>query len=66
MWQLTTINITSENGFVSESYGIRRGETVINDVSPCKKEVEEFVELLNRCDASELHARELVEDFLGR
>lgn len=49
-----------------ETYGIRRGETIINDISLCKQEISEFVDLLNRLDASEIHAYELVENFLGR
>lgn len=65
MWQLTTVNITGEVGSF-ESYGIRCGSTEINDISLNRREIEEFVEQLNRCDASEIHARELVEDFLGR
>ena len=65
MWQLITANIAGENGSF-ESYGIRCGSTEINDISLSRQEVEEFVEQLNRCEASELHARELVEDFLGR
>lgn len=65
MWELTIIKVTHENG-TCESYGIRCGQTEINDVSLCKSDVLEFVEQLNRCDASELHAKELVEDFLGR
>lgn len=58
--------MTSESGESVETYGISRGKTVINDISLNKQEMIEFVELLNRLDASELHADELVEDFLGR
>ncbi len=61
MWTLTSCNTDG-----TKSYGIQKGETTINDISVNRAEIEEFVELLNRCDASEIHAYELVEDFLGK
>ena len=66
MWQMTTVRVRSESGEVFESYGIKINSTVIDDISLDKEETEKFVELLNRLDASELHAYDLVEDFLGR
>lgn len=66
MWQLTTARVRSESGEMFESYGIKINSTVIDDISFDKQEIEEFVELLNRLDASEVHAYELVENFLGR
>lgn len=66
MWQMTTARVRSESGEVLESYGIKINSTVIDDISLDKEETEKFVELLNRLDASELHAYDLVEDFLGR
>lgn len=58
--------MTSELGETVETYGIRCGETVINDISLCKEEILHFVEQLNLLDASEIHAYDLVEDFLGK
>lgn len=66
MWTLVATSVNSELGEMVETYGIRRGETIINDISLCKQEISEFVDLLNRLDASEIHAYELVENFLGR
>lgn len=66
MWTLTAASVTSELGETVETYGIRCGDTIINDISLCKKEILDFVELLNRLGASEVHACELVEDFLGK
>lgn len=66
MWELTTVRITAEDGREVETYGIRIGNTVIDDISPDKHEIIEFVRQLNRLGASEIHAYELVEDFLGR
>ncbi len=66
VWQITTIRTAAENGEEYETYGIRTGETVINDISPNRHKIEEFIRQLNSLGASEIHAYELVEDFLGR
>lgn len=66
VWELTTVRITADDGREVESYGISIGNTVINDISPDKHEITEFVRQLNRLGASEIHAYDLVEDFLGR
>ena len=64
MWRIIETKVCLENNCV-KSYGIG-GETVeINDISTVKEEIEEFVELLNKLEASEIHAYDLVEDFLG-
>lgn len=66
MWKLTSTPIATENGETIETYGVSCGDTVINDVSLCKRDIEKFVERLNLFGASEVHAFELVENFLGR
>lgn len=66
MWTLTATAVTSELGEKVETYGICCGNTAINDISLCKEEILDFVELLNRLGASEVHACDLVEDFLGK
>ena len=66
MWKMISTRITTESGKEVETYGISRGRTVIADVSLCKSDIQDFVELLNHLDASEVHARDLVEDFLGK
>lgn len=66
MWKMISTRITTESGKEVETYGISRGSTVVADVSLCKSEIQDFVELLNDLDASEVHARDLVEDFLGK
>lgn len=64
MWRIIETDICVENESV-KSYGIG-GETIeINDISVVKEEIEEFVRLLNKLEASEIHAYDLVEDFLG-
>lgn len=66
MWTMISTFVTSELGETVETYGIRCGNTVINDISLRKQEILDFVELLNRLGASEVHACDLVEDFLGK
>lgn len=66
MWKMISTRIQTESGNEVETYGISCGSTVVADVSLCKSEIQDFVELLNRLDASEIHARDLVEDFLGK
>lgn len=65
MWKITTTRTTAENGREIVTYGISAGATVINDISADKQEIEAFIRRLNRLGASEIHAYELVEDFLG-
>lgn len=65
MWTLTE-GIVSLEGISKASYGISCGSIVINDISTRKEEICEFIELLNRLNASEVHAYDLVEDFLGK
>lgn len=66
MWQMTTARVRSESGEIFETYGVSINSTIIDDISLDKEEIQEFVELLNRLGASELHACDLIEDFLGR
>lgn len=63
---MISTRIRTESGNEVETYGISRGGTIVADISLCKSDIQEFVELLNRLDASEIHARDLVEDFLGK
>lgn len=65
MWTLTE-GIVSLEGISKASYGISCGSIVINDISTRKEEICEFIELLNRLNASEVHAYDLVEDFFGK
>ena len=66
LWFLTFIPLAAESGEIIETYGIRCGSTAIDDVCLRKPDIEDFVEKLNRFDASEIHAYDLVENFLGR
>lgn len=66
MWKMISTRIRTESGEEVETYGISCGGTTVPDVSLCRSDIQDFVELLNRLDASEIHARDLVEDFLGK
>ena len=65
MWRIVEKEICVE-GKSATSYGIGGKSVEIHDISTRKDEIENFVRLLNRLNASEIHAYELVEDFLGR
>lgn len=66
MWKMISTRVTDESGKEVETFGISRGSTVVKDISVRRSKIEEFVDLLNRLDASEVHAYELVEDLLGK
>ncbi len=66
MWNITRTALTTEDGNTRETYGIAKGDTVINDVSVNEGEISELIERLNSLDVSEVHAYEVVEDFLGK
>lgn len=64
MWRVIEKEICVEDK-TTISYGIAGATVEINDISTRKEEIEDFVRLLNKLEASEIHAYELVEDFLG-
>jgi len=65
MWTITEDeDCLAGNSF--RSYGISCGSVAIRGISTHRDEISEFVELLNRLNASEIHAYDLVEDFLGK
>jgi len=66
MWNVTQSSVASENGDKHDTYGVSKGGTVIEDISLNEQEIRDLVELLNKLDVSEIHARDIVEDFLGR
>lgn len=65
MWNLVTTLVEVEGEKPVESYGIKCGSTVIHDISLSKEKIAAFVEKLNRLGASEVHAYDLAEEFLG-
>lgn len=65
MWSITKTTIISENGTEYETYGISKGRTTINDITLNKDKIESLVRLLNELDLSEVHASDVVEDFMA-
>ena len=65
MWTVTEKRLVFEEKNTL-SYGISSGRVEINDISTQKDEICKFVNLLNKMGASEIHAYDLVEDFLGK
>ena len=66
MWQIVFGTTVAEDGKQVETYGLKCNSTVIRDITLSKKDIAEFAEQLNRLGASEIHAYELVENFLGK
>ena len=66
MWQIVIGTAVTEDGKQVTTYGLKCGSTVIGDITPNEQDITEFAEQLNRLGASEIHAYELVENFLGK
>lgn len=66
LWQIVLGTAVSEDGKQVTTYGLRCNSTVIGDITLSEQEITEFAEQLNRLGASEIHAYELVENFLGK
>ncbi len=66
MWDVTQSRVVSENGDTHETFGISKGDTIIRDISLDKKDILDLVKLLNMLDVSEIHAHDIIEDFLGK
>ncbi len=63
MWEITKHSYINEDNVEYVGYGVKIGNTEIEDISCSLEKIREFAETLNRCDASEVHALELAEDF---
>lgn len=65
MWKIIETEITLDGKSI-KTYGIGNETVEINDISTYKSEVEKFVELLNKLNVSEIHAYDLISDFIER
>ena len=65
LWKINETEIEIEGKKV-RTFGISANAVEIKDLSIHRGEVEKFIELLNRLEASEIHAYDLAEDFLLR
>ena len=65
LWKINETEIEIEGKKV-RTFGISANAVEIKDLSTHRGEVEKFIELLNRLEASEIHAYDLAEDFLLR
>ncbi len=63
MWEIIMTNTTIEQEQVTV-YGVRRGSTVIADITSNADNISEFVKILNRNDVSECHISDILEDML--
>lgn len=65
MWEIISEARTTEDGVDYTAYGIRKQDFSLADVSADREEAERLIELLNKYDASPIHAADIVEDFLA-
>ncbi len=66
LWQIVFGTTVTDDGKQVETYGLKCNSTVIVDITTNKQDITEFAAQLNRLGASEIHAYELVENFLGK
>ncbi len=66
LWQIVFGTTVTNDGKQVETYGLKCNSTVIVDITTNKQDITEFAAQLNRLGASEIHAYELVENFLGK
>lgn len=65
MWKITEKAFTTEDGDLYTGYGVTAGECTIDDITPSRTAIENFIDALNRYEASPAHISELVENFLA-
>lgn len=65
MWEIIVQEKVTEDNVRYTAYGVRRGDCEIADICADKDGIEELVELMNRYDASEINAADIVEDFIA-
>ena len=65
MWQIIESTVSAEDGSETATFGIENGNLRIYDICTNRREIESFVQRLNRGNASPIHAYDLVEDFLA-
>lgn len=64
-WTINETRVTLEDKSYT-SYGVSGNGCVIEDISPNHSEIADFVDELNKYEASPAHIYELVENFLAR
>ena len=65
MWEIIVQEKVTEDNVRYTAYGVRLGDCEIADICADKDGIEELVELMNRYDASEINAADIVEDFIA-
>ena len=64
MYTLSHSTVIDESGEKWDTYGIRYGENVINDISIDRIKIEKLIEVLNRQKLSPIHIYDVIEDFM--
>lgn len=65
MWSIIEERKSSIDGILYTAYGIKGKTTIIHDICTDRKDIEKLAELMNRYNASEINAADIVEDFIA-
>ena len=65
MWVIFVQERVTEEQVRYTAYGVRRGGCEIADICTDRSGIEELAGLMNRYDASEINAADIVEDFIA-
>lgn len=65
MWTITEKQYTSEDGENYTGYGVEFGKCLVENITSNKTAIQQFVDALNRFDASPVHIYEIIENYLA-
>ena len=65
MWTITEKQFTSDEGECYTGYGVEFGECRVDDITPDRKAIGQFVDVLNKFGASPVHIYEIIENYLA-
>lgn len=65
MWKITEQSLVSDDGEDYTGYGVSCGECSVDDITSERSVITKLADDLNRYEASPLHIRDIVENFLA-
>lgn len=65
MWTITAKQYTSDDGESYTGFGVESGECCVDDITPDREAIGQFVDAPNKYEASPVHIYELVENYLA-
>lgn len=65
MWTITEKRYTNEEGENYTGYGVEFGECRVEDITTSRSAIQQFVDALNKFEASPIHIYEMIENYLA-